>query len=438
MKNMNEIERLALTPGERKKIEMMGIKRVEQVALLNYDELGVSPSRARAIIRRARKIVANDNIMEIDISDDEIKIRLRKKNMAVIKSVLDTVGVYQFPASVSMEEGENFIILRKMNRNFEKVKEGAMIAREIVEGIERKNEEIYDEDVIDFAKKRKFDGFWKEVFRFIRGNDIMKKAISVSLFSTFEEPVHTLVIGEPGSSKTLAKEIILENFSDVTSVGANTTRAGLVINLATGELGALAYSHERIVVVDEMDKIPQQDVEYCYELLSNGKGSIHSAKIHEDIESHFVMIAFANPKGEIFRKNAIEEIPLPPLLMSRFALIVKTEEISREDRIKLFKEKFMGMEERKGGKIFDAWVRMARKFKPKIEADDRAIERYIREVDKIVEENYNTNLRRDLRMGDYMRRIPMSIARADFEDVDEEILDISREIIYDSIESWYS
>jgi len=438
MKNMNEIERLALTPGERKKIEMMGIKRVEQVALLNYDELGVSPSRARAIIRRARKIVANDNIMEIDISDDEIKIRLRKKNMAVIKSVLDTVGVYQFPASVSMEEGENFIILRKMNRNFEKVKEGAMIAREIVEGIERKNEEIYDEDVIDFAKKRKFDGFWKEVFRFIRGNDIMKKAISVSLFSTFEEPVHTLVIGEPGSSKTLAKEIILENFSDVTSVGANTTRAGLVINLATGELGALAYSHERIVVVDEMDKIPQQDVEYCYELLSNGKGSIHSAKIHEDIESHFVMIAFANPKGEIFRKNAIEEIPLPPLLMSRFALIVKTEEISREDRIKLFKEKFMGMEERKGGKIFDAWVRMARKFKPKIEADDRAIEKYIREVDKIVEENYNTNLRRDLRMGDYMRRIPMSIARADFEDVDEEILDISREIIYDSIESWYS
>jgi len=189
-------------------------------------------------------------------------------------------------------------------------------------------------------------------------------------------------------------------------------------------------------VVDEMDKIPQQDVGYCYELLSNGKGSVHSAKIHEDIESHFIMIAFANPKGEIFKGDAISQIPLPPLLISRFALIVKTSNISREDRIELFKEKFFGIDEKKPGRIYDAWVKMARKFNPKIEVEEEAIEKYIKSIDAIIEENYKTNLRRDLRMGDYMRRIPMAIARAGFENITEEILQKSEEIIYDSIESW--
>ncbi len=436
MKNMNELERLGITPSERKKIEAMGIKRLEQIALLSHDDLAMSPSKARSIIKRARKIVANDNIISIDISDDEIIIKLRKKNMAVIKSVLDIIGVYQYPASVSMEEGDDTIILRRMNRNFEKVAEGARIEKEIVEAIEREEEEIYDEDVREFATVHGFDGFWRNLFKFIRGNEIMKKAIATSLFSTFEEPVHTLIIGEPGSSKTLAKEIILENFSDVTSIGANTTRAGLVINLATGELGALAYSDGRVVVVDEMDKIPQQDVEYCYELLSNGKGSVHSAKIHEEIESHFIMIAFANPRGEIFKGDAISQIPLPPLLISRFALIVKTSNISREDRIELFKEKFFGMDEKKHGKIYDAWVKMARKFNPKIEVGEERVEKYIKSIDAIIEENYKTNLRRDLRMGDYMRRIPMAIARAGLENVTDEILQKSEEIIYDSIESW--
>ena len=433
---MHEIERLGLSPSERKKIELMGIRRLEQIALLNYDDLGMSPSRAKSIIKRARKIVANDNILSIDVSDDEIKINLKKKSMAVIKSILDVLGVYQYPASASMEEGDNFIILRKMNKNFGKIVEGAKIEKEMVEAIERDEEEVYDEDVREFATKNGFNGFWKNLFKFIRGNEIMKKAISASLFSTFDEPVHALIIGEPGSSKTLAKEIILQNFSEVTSIGANTTRAGLVINLATGELGALAYSNGRVVVVDEMDKIPQQDVEYCYELLSNGKGSVHSAKVHEEIESHFIMIAFANPKGEVFRKDAISQIPLPPLLISRFALIVKTENIRREDRIQLFKEKFFGMEEKRYGKIYDAWVKMARKFTPKIEVKEEAIEKYIKDVDKIVEENYKTNLRRDLRMGDYMRRIPMAIARAGFENITEETLEESRNIIYESIESW--
>ena len=128
------------------------------------------------------------------------------------------------------------------------------------------------------------------------------------MFSTFEEPIHSLIIGEPGSSKTMAKEIINEQFSNITNIGANTTRSGLVCHLGTGDLGALPHSNKKLVLVDEFDKIPGDDIEYCYELLSNGRCSVHSAKLHQNIESQFIMIAFANPKSKVFGKNALSDV----------------------------------------------------------------------------------------------------------------------------------
>ena len=101
-----------------------------------------------------------------------------------------------------------------------------------------------------------------------------------------------------------------------------------------------------MVLVDEFDKIPEDDIEYCYELLSNGKCSVHSAKIHQNIESRFIMIAFANPRSKVFGKDALSDIGLSPLLTSRCALIVKVQNISKEERIDLFQKKFYG-----GGEI---------------------------------------------------------------------------------------
>ncbi|RLF52219.1 MAG: hypothetical protein DRN19_01375, partial [Thermoplasmata archaeon] len=200
---------------------------------------------------------------------------------------------------------------------------------------------------------------------------------------------------------------------------------------------ALAYSNNRIVLIDEFDKIPESDIEYCYELLSNGRCSVHSSKIHTEIESHFIMIAFANPREGVFRRKPIEEIPLPPILISRFALIVKTEEISEEDRKALFKEKFYGRSEvRIKSSYYDQWLKVARDFIPEIKASERDVDRYIDKASRIVEIYQSTKLRRDLRMGDYIRRIPLSIARASFKDVDTDVLKESEEIIEESLSSW--
>ena len=439
----DDLELLGVLPSDRKKLESMGITSLEQIALLTYQQLGMGKSKGESIIRRAQNIIANREIDDIEIGEKEIRVRVKNLSKAVKKSVLSVLGVYDLhPGSVVVSEKGNTIHIFRKSPVFTKIVDNAEIMRTMIEE-KRKRElelegiEVDVEEIREFAINRGFEGFWKNVFSEIKGNEIMKKSLSVSLFSTFDEPVHSLVIGEAGSSKTLAKEIIESTFRDVSTIGANTTRAGLVCNLGTGDLGALPHSNNKIVLVDEFDKIPEADVEYCYELLSNGRCSVHSSRIHTEIESRFIMIAFANPRRGVFRGNPMEEIPLPPLLVSRFALIVRTENIGEDERKALFKEKFYGRSEiRVKPEYYDRWIKVSRNFKPDIVAGEREVDRYIEKASKLVERYQSTNLRRDLRMGDYIRRIPLAIARSSFKNVDADVLRESEDIIEGSIESW--
>ncbi|RLF29963.1 MAG: hypothetical protein DRN08_00245 [Thermoplasmata archaeon] len=440
----DDLSLLGVMPSDRKKLENMGITRLEQIALMTATSLGMGSSKGNMLIQRARNILANKNILDINIVDEnKVEITVRRTDRAVIKSVLNTLEVYAVGwGNASLETKDNVLILHRKSKGFDKVLNKAEILREMIEAKKKEEREkqgifLPEKELVEFAKKRGFNGFWKNVFAEIKGNDVMKKVIAASMFSTFDEPVHSLIIGEPGSSKTMAKEIIGEVFTDITFIGANTTRSGLVCNLGTGDLGALPHSNKKLVVVDEFDKIPEEDVEYCYELLSNGKCSVHSAKIHQNIESRFIMIAFANPKSKIFGDKPLEDIGLSPLLMSRCALIVKVQDIDREERIDLFKRKFYGKGDAKDKhEHYDQWVKLARTYEPKITASEETVEKYVREIDEIVEQYYATNLRRDLRMADYIRRIPMAIARSTFSHVDNHVVSMAEKLLKESIETW--
>jgi len=440
----DDLTLLAVIPSDRKKLENMGITKLEQIAIMSTTSLGMGGSKGNMLIQRARNILANENIKDIKIiNEDLIEIIVDRTDNAVIKSVLNVLDVYSVGwGNAALKVEGNVLKLSRKSQAFNKVISKAGSLQEIIESKkleEREKSGIFlpDEELREFAKKRCFKGFWENVFREIRGNDIMKKIIATSMFSTYEEPVHSLIIGEPGSSKTMAKEIIGEQFSGITTIGANTTRSGLVCHLGTGDLGALPHSNKKLVLVDEFDKIPREDIEYCYELLSNGKCSVHSAKLHQNIESKFIMIAFANPRSKVFGKHALSDVGLSPLLTSRCALIVKVQNISKEERIDLFHKKFYG-----GGEIkekheyYDQWVKLARMYEPEITASEKTVEKYIHEMNEIVEKYYNTTLRRDLRMSDYIRRIPFAIARSSFSSVDDNVVREAGKIVKESIETW--
>ncbi|KYK22799.1 hypothetical protein AYK25_07115 [Thermoplasmatales archaeon SM1-50] len=435
---------LGVVPSDRKKLENMGITTLEQIAIMSVSSLGMGSSKGTMLVQRARNILANENILDIVITNgDLIEVTSKKTDRAVVKSILNALDVYVVGwgnAALTIEG--NVLKLSRKSEAFSKVISKAESLREILESkkiMEREKSGIYlpENELRRFAKIRGFDGFWENVFQEIHGNDILKKVITASMFSTFEEPVHSLIIGEPGSSKTMAKEIITERFSDITTIGANTTRSGLVCHLGTGDLGVLPHANRKLVLVDEFDKIPGEDIEYCYELLSNGKCSVHSAKLHQNIESNFIMIAFANPRSEVFGKNALKDIGLSPLLMSRCALVVKVQNIGREDRLNLFRKKFYGTGELKEKHdYYDQWVKLARRFEPVITATEKNVHKYLMLMNDIVEKHYNTTLRRDLRMSDYLRRIPFAIARSSFNPVDNKVLRQAETLIQESIATW--
>ena len=440
----DDLSLLGVIPSDRKKLENMRITKLEQIAIMSVSSLGMGTSKGNMLIQRARNILANENITDITIANEDlIEIIVKRTERAVIKSVLNAFDVYSVGwGNAALKIEDNVLKLTRKSQAFNKVISKAESLQEIIES--KKLEEwekngIYlpDKELREFAKKRGFSGFWQNVFQEIHGNDIMKKIIAASMFSTFEEPIHSLIIGEPGSSKTMAKEIINEQFSNITNIGANTTRSGLVCHLGTGDLGALPHSNKKLVLVDEFDKIPGDDIEYCYELLSNGKCSVHSAKLHQNIESQFIMIAFANPKSNVFGKKDLSDFGLSPLLMSSCALIVKVQNISKEERLDLFRKKFYGGAEiKEKHEYYDQWVKLARTYNPEITASEKSVEKYIYDTNEIVEKYYNTTLRRDLRMSDYIRRIPLAIARASFSPVDDKVVSEAGKILKESIETW--
>lgn len=443
----DDLSLIGVKPNERRKLESMGFITLEQIALLDRDSLAMGKHRSEALIQSAWNILANRHIKDIKISDNSVKVTVDKASEPIITAVKGVLGAVEGSSGNSiLTVRDDKIILYAGNNpyfTFDYVIKNAKKWSEILSAKQRaelakEGITLAEKEIIKFARERGFDGFWKNIFSEIKGNEILKKAIGVAMFSDFEEPVHVLVIGDPGSSKSFAKEIVLQNFKDVTPVGANSTRSGLVCSLTTGTLGVLAYSDRKVVLVDEFDKIPEADIEYCYELLSNGKCSVHSARIHQDIKSNFIMIAFANPKHGVFKGRPIEEINLPPTLLSRFCFIIRTQTLSSDERQDLFLKKFYGGSEiKKLSQHYNEWIKLARLHNPQLKVSEEKVREYIKTVnEEIVEKYYGTNLRRDLRMGDYIRRIPISIARSEFSDVTDKTLEKSLEMIKESIETW--
>ena len=442
---MGELNQITHDPKVIKILEMRSITSLEQIALSSPALLGLPESKARQIIGSAMRVLAEDNIDCISGGKMEIRINLKKTSKAILDSVLNTIEAKPNENCLVKRQANLFILSMKEGKrhNFKSIISNSERLRNYLS--ERKKQIMIDEgitlpkeQITEFAREKGFNGFSEEFFSDIVGNELMKNTITASLFSTYDEPVHTLVLGDPGSAKTLARDILITNLGQITPIGANATKSGLVCNLATGELGALAVSDKKVVIIDEFDKINPNDLEFCYELMSNGRCSVHSARVHRDIVSHFILVAFGNPKSEVFNNAMpLEDIGMEKTLLSRFAFIVKTETLTTDEKKRLFKGRLMGESKlSEHSQFFDQWLKLARTYDPKMRASDSKIDNFVKEAVKIVDLHATTPLRRDLRMGDYLRRIAMAIARAEFVDVTDEIIDKAFRLLKNSIDVW--
>ncbi|MCK4416305.1 MAG: hypothetical protein KAU84_04045, partial [Thermoplasmatales archaeon] len=191
----DDLTLLGVIPSDRKKLENMGITKLEQIAIMSISSLGMGGSKGNMLIQRARNILANENIIDIGIiNEDLIEITVERTDKAVIKSVLNVLDVYSVGwGNAALKVEGNVLKLSRKSQAFNKVISKAGFLQEIIESKkleEREKSGIFlpDEELREFARKRGFKGFWENVFQEIRGNDIMKESIATSMFSTFEEP----------------------------------------------------------------------------------------------------------------------------------------------------------------------------------------------------------------------------------------------------------
>jgi Holliday junction DNA helicase RuvB len=157
--------------------------------------------------------------------------------------------------------------------------------------------------------KQSLTGLWREVlhvnracrFEEIVGHDDIKQIFVKAILS--KKPVHVLLVGSPGSAKTMfLTEIMYSIKKSYFTVGSNTTKAGLVNQLFEKE--------PKYLLIDELDKMSGNDQVPLLHLMETGL--ISETKVRKTRQLELVSRVFGTA-------NNCEKIILP--LLSRFAIL---------------------------------------------------------------------------------------------------------------------
>jgi holliday junction DNA helicase RuvB len=138
-------------------------------------------------------------------------------------------------------------------------------------------------------------------FEEIVGHDDIKR-IFIKVINS-KRPVHLLLVGSPGSAKTMFLTQIMRHYKgSYFVVGSNTTKAGLV--------NQLFESRPKFLLIDELEKMSAADQTSLLHLMETG--IISETKINKTRQMELTSWVFATA-------NSCEKIIRP--LLSRFAVL---------------------------------------------------------------------------------------------------------------------
>lgn len=261
---------------------------------------------------------------------------------------------------------------------------------------ERYNEELISKEdemeIREIAANNPLKQLSDSLAPMVHGHEEIRKALILQMVGgvpitrpggkKFRGRIHILVCGDAGCAKTDLSKAVGQRMPKCFRVtGDETSKAGLVaivdrdpfLNEWYLKAGALSKANDSILIVDEADKLSDEDRQGLHTPMESGEIIVNKADIHTTLRADCSVLAISNPKDGQFDlsgdKTIAKQINLPPPLMSRFDLIFVILDKIDEDIDNAItdliysgapKKEFIPVD------LFRKYITYARKLKPKL------------------------------------------------------------------------
>lgn len=411
--------------------------------LIDIQELVLEELQERISGRQPQKIRVR---LTKDLTSKKMASTLRAGNRISIIGVIDKIKL------VNKEEEEIF--------------QYRVFALSLSNLDEKFDDKISDKDMIkikEISELNPMEILKDSIAPNIYGRDDLKRILLLQMMGGVQKTlgdgkltrnwINILVVGSPSTSKSeLAKNIHLRTPGSFYSSGDNASGVGLTVAMERDEflgnwgvsIGPIVKASGSTAIVDEIDKFPKGQLKALHTPLESGYVKLSKAGIDATFPSETALLALANPKHGIFEdtKSLVEQIDLPPALLSRFDIIyILKDDINKDvdDKIVeiIYTQEEISHENLINVSLFRKYITHAKGLKPKLLKEHLGdLKNFYNDVRKksVSKDSNMKGMPIGTRHLQGLIRLAEASAKLRLSDtVDKEDFDLAKKLFYDSL-----